>query len=348
MFRLHSWLGLTLGIFMLSFFVTGAIIVFREELNKAEHPELFIVDKQGDYLPYDSLYRLALQQRPDLYLYSFRYIPRHPDETIEMRVYDPSTKTYPLLYLNPYDGKVLGVENNSFYDMMLRWHYQFAIGKAGEFLAAIFALALLGSLVTGIVVYRRFFWRAIFFRVSFPFRNWRLAVSSLHRIIGCWALVFNFILAFSGFYMMMYVFDIKTHFQPAGAEVQGPPPAINLNLDSLIHVAHTRIDNFQFAYLDFPRKDGDALRITGLSKSWLFGEYNNAVSFDYNSGAVKEIFREEQLSVKEKFEYALYTLHYGQYGGKPVKILYAFFGLASTLLTISGFVLFWRRYRKHS
>lgn len=342
-FRVHSWLGLLAGLFILSFFLTGATIVFREELNKAENPHLFIVEEQGEYLSYDTLFRLAVQQSPTLYLYSYRYIPEQKDETIEMRVYDPASKKYPLLYLNPYNGRVLGVENSSIYDTLLTLHYQFFLGKIGEFIAALFALALLGSLLTGVIVYRKFFWKAILFRIPLSFKNWRVGASNLHRLIGSWALVFNFVLAFSGFYMLLYVFDVKSHFTPAGAEVEGPPPQVSVNVDEMIAKASTIIDGFEFHYLDFPRKKTDYLRVTGKSKAWLFGDYNNAVAFDYTTGEVKEIFREEDLTPREKFEYALYTLHYGQYGGMAVKILYSFFAMASALLTISGFVLFYRR-----
>jgi uncharacterized iron-regulated membrane protein len=342
-FRVHSWLGLIAGLFILSFFLTGGIIVFREELNKAENPHLFIVERDGQYLPYDSLYRLAMRQSPHLYLYSYRYIPQKADETIEMRVYDTAVNRYPLLYLNPYNGKVLGVENSSTYDILLRLHYQLFLGKIGEFLAAIFALALLGSLLTGVIVYRKFFWKALFFRIPLKFSNWRVASSNLHRIIGSWALLFNFILAFSGFYMMLYVFDVKSHFQPAGSEVVGPPPEVKVNIDSLIAKAESIIEGFEFHYLDFPRKQTDAIRVTGKSKAWLFGDYNNAVSFDYTTGEVKEVFREEALTAKEKFEYALYTLHYGQYGGKAIKILYSFFAFAGAVLTVTGFFLFYKR-----
>jgi len=36
-------------------------------------------------------------------------------------------------------------------------------------------------------------------------------------------------------------------------------------------------------------------------------------------------------------------LHYGQYGGKTIKLLYSFFALASALLTITGVILFYKK-----
>jgi hypothetical protein len=161
-------------------------------------------------------------------------------------------------------------------------------------------------------------------------------------MIGVWALVFNFILAFSGFYMMLYAFDLKAQF---GATSEKPlyPPAFNVNLDKLIQHTQQQIGG-QFNYLDFPRKPDAPLRIfTAGKSSWLFGDLTNYMEFDRSSGKALKTFRPADLSPKEKFEYALYTLHYGQYGGLSIKILYCFFAIASSILSVSGFLLYYRR-----
>jgi uncharacterized iron-regulated membrane protein len=168
-------------------------------------------------------------------------------------------------------------------------------------------------------------------------------MSGLHRLLGSWSLLFNIVLAFSGFYMMLYAFNFSEHFKSPSLLVESKPPLVTQNIDSLITKAASIIPDFKLHYVDFPRKADDPIRITGKSKAWLFGDYNNAVAFDYQTGAVKEIFREEALTNKEKFEYALYTLHFGQYGGMTIKVLYSFFALAGVVLTISGFSLWYRR-----
>ncbi len=342
-FVLHTWFGLVAGLFIFVFFCTGSIIVFREELNVWQNPHLFRVEPRDHALSFNELYTQAKQQVPDLYLYSFRYIPRAPDETIEMRVYDPVQNDYPLLYLNPYTGDVLGVERNSIYDILLHLHYTFYLGRIGELMAAIFALCLLGSIITGTIVYRKFFFKALLFRIPLSFQNWRFAMSGLHRLLGSWALLFNLVLAFSGFYMMLYAFDFSEHFKSQSSLFESEPPLVMQNLDSLINRTTGIIPNFKLHYVDFPRKKDDPIRITGKSNALLFGDYNNAVSFNYETGEVKEIFREEELTNLEKFEYALYTLHYGQYGGISIKVLYSFFALAGVVITVSGFSLWYRR-----
>jgi uncharacterized iron-regulated membrane protein len=345
-FVLHTWFGLIAGLFVFIFFCTGSIIVFREELNTWQNPHLFRVEPQAKALSYNELYTKAKQQVPELYLYSFRYLPQAADETIEMRVHDPVQKDYPLLYLNPYTGDVLGVERNSLYDVLLHLHYTFYLGRVGELLAAIFALCLLGSVITGVIVYRKFFFKALLFRIPISFKNWRFAMSGLHRLLGSWSLLFNILLSFSGFYMMMYAFNFSEHFKSPSLLVESKPPIVKQNIDSLILKTSNLISDFQLHYVDFPRKENDPIRITGKSKAWLFGDYNNAVAFDYQSGEIKEIFKEENLTSQEKFEYALYTLHYGQYGGMTIKVIYSFFALAGVVITVSGFSLWYRRKSK--
>jgi uncharacterized iron-regulated membrane protein len=350
LFSIHSWLGLLAGIFILSFFVTGSVIVFRKELNDWQHPHLHVVrDENRSYLPYNTLYQRAKEQQKDLYLYSFRYIPQTKTESIEMRVYSPAMKKYGLLYLNPYTGDVLGTTwNNSLYDLMLTMHYTFFIGKVGELLAGIFALALIGSVITGIIVYRRYIGRMLTFRLTMKWHNWRRVSSNLHRIIGVWALLFNLILSVSGFYMMLYAFDLKAQFGANASSSVSVPPIVQQNIDVLIERGEALLKDGKFHYLDFPRNEGEPITIYTNGGLWLWGDYNNKVEYDYTTGEVRRVFHQSQMSGKEKFEYALYTLHYGQYGGKGIKLMYCFFGLSGAVLSITGFALWYRKRKNHN
>jgi uncharacterized iron-regulated membrane protein len=262
-----------------------------------------------------------------------------------MRIYNPKTDQYGLLYANVYTGKVLGVTYNSYFDILLTLHYTFYLEKIGELLAAIFALCFLGSIMTGIYVYRKHLWKAMLFQVRISWKNWRKASSGLHRVIGVWALFFNFILAFSGFYMMLYAFDLKAQFGAESSLKPVYPPVFKINLDTLIANTEKEIGG-KFNYLDFPREETQPITIYTSGKSfWLFGDLTNYMKYNYVTGETLKVFRPADLSFWEKFEYSLYTLHFGQYGGLSIKLLYSFFGLASSVLSITGFLLYYRRVR---
>jgi uncharacterized iron-regulated membrane protein len=348
-FSVHSWLGLVAGLFILSFFLTGSIIVFRKELNKWQYPHLQKIEKPGNqYLSYNQLFHLTKKKVPDLHIYSFRYIPVQADETIEMRVFDHVKKSYGLLYLNPYNGEILGTTwNDSLYDILLTMHFTFFMGKLGELLAGIFAFALLGSVLTGIFVYRKHLIKVFTFQQRMKWKDWRSISSSLHRSVGVWALLFNLIISISGFYMMLYAFDLKQQFGSNASTSVLEPPEIKPDIDSLIHQAESLLEPGRFQYLDFPRNEGEPITVYTDGGYWLWGNFNNKVEFNAQTGAITRIFHQSEMTGKEKMEYALYTLHYGQYGGGIIKCVYAAMGLAGAVLSISGFALYLRRKQRN-
>lgn len=340
-FRWHSRLGLVSSLFVFVFFITGAIVVFNLELEKAQHPELLNVQPGSTLLTYDSIYRAVQVQRSDLYLYSFRRLPIRPDEAIEMRVYDPSDQSYPLLFVNPYTGRVNGLLKQSIYGFFISLHYTFYLGRIGELLAGIFAFALLGSIITGIFVYRKHILDVLLFRIFFRTKNWKTLSSSLHRIVGVWALVFHFILAFSGAYMMLYAFDLKAQFgNYNNGNPTSPPPLVTINLDDIIQATKEQLPEFKFTYMDFPRTTGSTIQVQGdLPGRWWLGTTATSAAYDYIDRKLVLLQREDQLGYWQQFEYGLYTFHYGQFGGLAIKLLYFIIGMAGVLLTVTGWLL---------
>jgi hypothetical protein len=143
--------------------------------------------------------------------------------------------------------------------------------------------------------------------------------------------------------MMLYAFDLKSQFGSNASSSVASPPVVRQNLDSLIVQAEALLKDGKFHYLDFPRNEGEPITVYTDGGFWLWGDYNNKVEFDNHSGLVRKVFHQNQMSSKEKLEYALYTLHYGQYGGKGIKLLYCFFGLAGAVLSVTGFALWYRK-----
>lgn len=342
----HSWLGLFAGLFVLIFFLTGALIVFSHEMEHTENPHLTRVVPLKEWLPFDDLYRNARSaaDKNDVFIYSFYYVPQSPNESISMRCYNSNTKKYGLAYINPYTGDYLGETYGTVADTLVALHYTFLAGRFGEFLAGIFAFCLMGSIITGFYVYRRHLFDGLLFRFRAKKKDWKAYSSYLHRVLGVWGLLFNFVLAFSGFYMMIYVFDLKTHFGTNSSKSMPTPPEITQNLDVLIEKTKARFPDFRFGYMDFPREEGQDINLLGdLPGNLLLGEWATRATFSNSSGELISLISEEELSNWEKFEYCLYTLHYGQFGGIWLKILYCIFALLGAISTVTGFLLYSKR-----
>ncbi|WP_400191309.1 PepSY-associated TM helix domain-containing protein [Hymenobacter sp. B81] len=347
LFTLHSWLGLVCGGFILVFFGTGALMVFREELNEVLHPELFRVEAKGTRLSYHELYRRARAAEPAAQFYSFRRVPQAPHEALEIRIYEGQEPGR--LFINPYSGAVLGKSFGSFTDQLIILHSTFLLKELGKLLAGIFALALLGSVLTGLVVYRKHLLDALRFRNAIRWKNWRTASSGLHRVLGSWALLFNVVLAGSGLWITYDAFKLQKLLSADKEQQVDSLPPVAADLNALIAEAQRLEPGLELVRLNFPRKPDAPVTVLGRApgSGWLWGSTSTKIEFANAAGParVKKAFREQDLGPVERLDFALRTLHYGQYGGLPIKIVYSLLALSSAVITITGYLLWWRRRR---
>jgi uncharacterized iron-regulated membrane protein len=70
----------------------------------------------------------------------------------------------------------------------------------------------------------------------------------------------------------------------------------------------------------------------------------NKVEFTNAPGAaqLRKLTRQQDLKPLEKLGLALRTLHFGQYGGLGIKMLYSLLALSSAVITIKGFILWFQ------
>lgn len=345
-FTIHSFLGLISGIFILIFSLTGAVIVFYDELNKTLYSELLITENEDkNRITLDEAYQIVCKKYPTYHPFRINQGINNNSETIGVGLQKNNFAERFSVYLNPYSGKILGELKNPFTLIAIKLHYSFCLGKLGELLAAIFALSFLGSIVTGIFIYRKNFFKVLLFKVPIKLKNWRTASSDLHRVLGVWALIFNFLLAFSGFWMMKYSFDFKKHF--ANNENIAAPEKLLISIDHYLEESKKNIPGVNVIYISLPRKQGDYLSFWGDTPgNWLLGEYNNIISYNSQTGILEKVIRENELSLDKKFEKILQTLHFGKFGGMSIQIIYFFFSIATAIITITGFFLWKRRQNK--
>jgi uncharacterized iron-regulated membrane protein len=179
------------------------------------------------------------------------------------------------------------------------------------------------------------------------FKNWRTASSEIHRVLGVWGLLFNCILAITGFWLLKHTLDVKSHFSE-----QKPVPStvitLKVSIDHLMEKALHEIKNLELTYIYLPRNSEDNLIFYGDTPgNALFGKYNNSVAFNPNTGAVIKVVKEDDLPLGDLLDQFLYTLHFGAYGGLIVKALYSLFGLMTSVVSITGCVLWYKRkYKK--
>lgn len=209
-FKLHSWLGLMLGLLYLFFGISGSMLVFRKEAERAWCKDIHQVKvpASGQRIPLDSLYRKVILQHPHIRKLMIRQFPEGASDCYELMLYlyqRQATDNYLyVVFINPYTGEIVREGNfrsikTSFYRWLYSAHYCFQIDKPGRLLTAVIALLFIISIVTGIIIYRKQIVKVVTFRAKFKFGKRASTLSSLHRIVGVWSLVFNCMFFFHWF-----------------------------------------------------------------------------------------------------------------------------------------------------
>jgi vanillate O-demethylase ferredoxin subunit len=192
----HLWAGLVLGTFLLIVSITGALLVFRGNLERQLDPHRWIVAPGATRLAPEALIARAVAAHPAGELESVRYFG---DPTAPFLVYF-SNKDY--VHLNPYTGEVLGTRAR--YGEGFGWieglhKYLQLAPTVGEAINGYNALVFLLIIFSGVVLWwpatRRAFIAGVTLNWKLKGRPWNL---SLHKTLGIYAALLLAVMASTG------------------------------------------------------------------------------------------------------------------------------------------------------
>jgi uncharacterized iron-regulated membrane protein len=219
LFQVHLWSGIAVALYIFVISVTGSILVYRNELDRAATRAPVISRGPGPPLTDDQIREAATRAYP-----GYRVLrlgrPLDPDQAVDLwlgrgdavkkRMFDARS------------GRDLGNSVPTGIWVISRisdLHDDLFAGPTGRKVNGIGALVILAVAVTGIVVW----WPGIktWPRSLFLHRGggWKRLNWHLHSMIGFWSLGFTLIFGLSGFYLGMpqpFV-DLADRLEPADA-----------------------------------------------------------------------------------------------------------------------------------
>ena len=323
------------------------MLVFHDELDKISFPA---VHSSGSaVLPIDSCYRSVQKQYPHAQISSCM-LAGSASEPVLFTIYDPSYKngTKALqVFLHPQTAAVLqtrgsGDLKNNFMSWVSGFHSSFHLGKTGEWLLGFFSLVFLLNIITGLILYRKNVWAVLSFRRS-AFKK-----GNLHQIVGVYALLFNLMIAVTGFWMQRYVFKKEFYSSESYTPVLKTSPNLFYSIDSSFEKLHEQFPAFNAAVIYFPQTKKAKTAIYGSLSTNSFihsKKYADVIFLDSTGNIAKTAFVND-IDPSSRYDIINAQVHYGKYGGLPVKILYCLFGLSGGLLSITGSILWFRRRRE--
>lgn len=342
---IHTVSGLVLGLFILLMSLSGAVLVFHDDLDRLQFPES---GKQTQGLELNTGFEALKKAYP--FAKITNCIPGNP---MLFTQYDSAYKsgTAPMqVFLDPASRSILKTRGgsddlqNNFLSWLATFHSTLGLGKTGEWLLGFFALVFLLSILTGIVLYRKSVPAVLLFRRSAYKRP------NLHQLIGVYALLFNLMIAISGFWMQRYVFKKEFYSANDYIPVLRATPVPEFNIDSALHEIQQTYPDFTPGLIYFSQTTGGKTAVYGSrsTNSYVHSKKMADVIALDSTGKIANTRFVREIDPADRYDIINSQLHMGRFGGAGIKILYFIFGLSGAFLGITGFLLWLRRQRPDS
>lgn len=351
LWQLHSWLGLVAGLGLLVIGLTGSLLMFHDELEAVVNPELVRVDPPApgaERLPLDTLRRTAESQLSGYEITGWLPRPEEPHLADVLYVIRHGTNEWLVATLNPYTGELLATPRlgtQTVSGWLLDLHYTFFADHVGMIVTGLFGVLLCLLGVSGVWLYRDF-WRHCFtLRWG---RGLRIFCSDLHKAVGISSVAFNVLLGFTGAYWnLTHVLEHLVEGEEEQALLPGRLYPDSLSLAALAADAETRIPGFRANYVSLPWQPGVGITLWGAvePRGALRSPYGSTVTYSAD-GTYQAHDDLRAASAWRQVVDAFVPLHYGTFGGLPVKLLWTIGGLTPGVLAVSGFVIWFRRTRR--
>lgn len=349
-FQIHLWTGLATGAYALSIGLSGAVLMFRGDLQARAYPQLFASRPPGAPLAEPGVVIASLERGFPGYRFSGIDYPNHRRGTF--LAYLAKGDELRTVFLDPVSGRIIGeLPHDGWIQRLQDLHSNFLAGQRGYMLNGIGASCLLVMCVSGLVIW----WPGIS-RVRQAFtvhlrRGWKRVVWELHGTAAIWTVVLLLIWSVSGIY-----FSFPVSFRNAVERVMPLTPYVSLQSGptgsrpapapaDLLRRARARMPGAEVARIGVPSFERGTYSVTLAGERHGDGDSTDEVTmyFDRYTGAELAVIDRRGRTAGDVFLTWLGRLHVGNFGGTPVKLVWFTAGLVFPLLFTTGTIMWWHR-----
>lgn len=367
-FWLHKWIGLITGLIVFIVSVTGCINVFSDELKEFFYKDrLYVENPPNDRFLSFSQLRDAAQHalkpkikisRAEIYPGKNRsWVFRASATNKKAFGYWKQYKYYYRVYINPYTGKVIYVENtkNEFFQLILNLHMNLLLGDSiGTMITGIAVVCFFVLLMTGLVLWFPRKWTKKGFKKGLmlqPDVGKKRFNYDLHNVLGFYALIPAMLICITGLVFAFSWADQSVQYVANGAKtikkrsIPKSTPNINYPAGSTDYVVSNLLkkhDTADLFSIRFREKETDPLDVQvrlAKNRTHLFEWYY----FDRNTGKMLMHYNDRNVIGGEKFRSMNYDLHTGAFAGIPSKILAFIISLICASMPVTGFIMWYNK-----
>ena len=348
LFTLHSWAGIVTGLLMFIVCFSGAVVVFKHEIDLWANP---------------SLAQLPRSQKPaSLDTVLAQLHTRYPGATVEtialpdavnpsyfafVRERGAPANTRTKVALRSDTGTVVGPVDSQLGQYLRMLHVFLFFGP--RWIVGFLGVAMLVLIATGIVIHRKILAELFTQRWG---RSFRVVMSDLHKSAGIWGLGFHILIAATGAWMgLAPLFEQGYKYVTTSTDATASKPARKAggdatepvpmqSLDALYATAQQAVPGLEARYVSLRRWG------TSTAEAGFTGNLSNhlastaRVDIHAATGVPKKVHDPRTAGVWSLLNGLMEPLHFGDFGGLALKWLYFFLGMTPAFLSISG-TLIW-------
>ena len=354
LFRWHSWLGLTTGVFMLVIAWSGSLAVFNDEIGWLLVPELR-ADPAGGQQPIDAVVAALRQRFPDrrfdLHLQS------GPRWAHTAYVYERGVTTF--VHIDPATARVTRLDAMEGYTwnvvyFIRQLHVRLLMGFWGRVFVGLFGVTLVLSIFTSLRIYRGW-WTSLFCVRREHGR--RIFLMDLHKLVGAWALLINLLFGVTGavlglenLYYRIWPRSAASPRDLPSADLGWLPAGLTPGAMAQALAAHDPL--FVPTVIQITPAQS-AVLMRGDHPGALIAKDASAYRVDLPTGRILSRQDARSAAWATYLYNTLDPLHFGYFGDKwtalssyAIKMVWAVLGLTPGVLSITGAYMWWLRQKR--
>lgn len=348
----HKWTSIVCTGFLLLLCITGLPLVFHEEIDDLAggHPKAAEMPADTPLASLDLVVQNALAARPGEVM---TFMSWDDHEPLVYATMAPTVDAQDGFHIMAFDARtgeqVAVVEDEGFMHIMAHLHIDLFAGLWGTLFLGFMGLLFVIALVTGVALYGPFM-RKLDFGTVRAHRSTRLKWLDLHNLLGVTTLAWVFVVGFTGVINTLGTPIIKLWQIDQLAEIVKPyegmqPVANPARVDAAVKTARAAAPDMKPQFVAWPG--------TAFSSQHHYGVFMHGatpLTSKLLTPALVDAQSGELTAMRDMPWYAQalllsQPLHFGDYGGLGLKIVWALLDIATIVVLISGLYLWLGRRR---
>lgn len=355
---MHLWFGLILGLYFTIIGLTGSVLVFQDNLEPLQTPEIAFVAppvSNASLLPLSEIMVRVHRDFPkasgqDLANVVFPY---NAGGAYRLNIDTQTPQAMRQITVDPYTGRIIRnvVYADTPFGFIHNLHVSLLMGAAGELANGYSAVCVAFLLLSGLWLWWPATLRQLRARLSIKGSRGRIRfIRDLHHVLGIYSVLLLLMITFTG---VLFVFPKPAQkiIAGMGSASSSREPAITvpigakrLPVDTLLAIARPVNYGVKISSFNYPSRPDQPFSCYKRSFAPGFFPYTRIFINPYN-GIILRIAEDQNASPNQKIPRLLSILHFGLWGGLFIKIIYSLVGLVPCCLFMTGILMYLRKLR---